>query len=304
MKKTIIITLCIATVAIIASCNRGPKSELEGFKKTQSGLHYRFDVENPSGRQVQKGDLLTGEMVVRLDGDTLFSNRGDEGNLLIVGDSKFGGDLTEGLTMMHEGDKAVFAVDADAMASHLEPSQMPLSYHSGMKMKIYYEVSLTGVKSAEEVAANKTKFTQELAQMAEKESASIATYITDNGITDTPREDGLYVIINKKGNGPKVAVGKTIRVAYTGRLLDGTVFDTSNPDLANEKGLQSHDALEFTVGTAHIIKGWDEGLMNLPEGTKATLIIPSSLAYGSKGAGDAIPPYAPLVFDVNILSVK
>ena len=44
--------------------------------------------------------------------------------------------------------------------------------------------------------------------------------------------------------------------------------------------------------------------MNLPEGTKATLIIPSSLAYGSKGAGDAIPPYAPLVFDVNILSVK
>lgn len=305
MKKTILI-LSIATAGCIiaTACHRGPKSEIEGFTKTESGLHYRFDTQNPDGRQVAMGDMLNGEMLLRLDNDTLFTNFGDPGNLLVVAKKQFDGDLTEGLLMMHEGDKAVFAVDADQMAAHLQPNQMPSSYRNGAKMKLYYEVNLLSVKSADEMAAAKKEFLNKMESMQSAQQKALETYLTENNITATPNADGLYVITQRKGNGPKVQVGSRIKVDYTGYLLDGTIFDSSNKEIAAQNGLEEHDPIEFVVGMANLIKGWDDGLMDMPQGTKAKLIIPSDLAYGAKGSGEMIPPYATLVFDVEILSVK
>lgn len=293
-----------ATMMVIAACHRGPKSDIEGFTKTESGLHYRFDTQNTEGRQVTKGDLLNGEMLLRLENDTLFSNVGDPGNLLVVTDGRFDGDLTEGLLMMHEGDKAVFAIDADKMAAQLQPNQMPASYKNGTNMKLYYEVNLMSVKSAEEMAAAKKEFEQKMESMKAEQKQALDTYITENNITATPNDEGLYVIVSKKGNGPKVEVGRRIKVAYTGYLLNGTIFDSSDKDIAQQNGLESHDALEFVVGQANLIKGWDDGLMGLAQGSKAKLIIPENLAYGAKGAGEMIPPYATLIFDIEILSVQ
>jgi peptidyl-prolyl cis-trans isomerase, cyclophilin type len=61
--------------------------------------------------------------------------------------------------------------------------------------------------------------------------------------------------------------------------------------------------LQFTVGVGQVIQGWDEGILLLSEGDKARLVIPSELAYGSRGAGGVIPPNAPLIFDVELVSV-
>lgn len=302
-RRTTITIMAICALSMVA-CNRGPKSEIEGFTKTESGLHYRFDSENKENKKVEKGAMLIGEMLLRLENDTLFSNIGDSGNLLIVGDKVFDGDVVEGLLMMHEGDKAVFAVDADKMAATMEPSQMPMSYKNGTGMRFYYEIDLQGVKSAEEMANAKKDFEENMSKMQAEESAAIEAYVKDNNITETPRDNGLYVIVTKKGNGPKVEVGKRIKVDYTGYLLNGKVFDSSIKSIAEENGLESHEALEFIVGQTNLIKGWDEGLMGLQQGSKAKLIIPSALAYGAKGAGDAIPSYAALVFDVEILSVN
>jgi len=293
-----------ATMMVFAACHRGPKSDIEGFTKTESGLHYRFDTQNTEGRQVTKGDLLNGEMMLRLENDTLFSNVGDPGNLLVVTDGRFDGDLTEGLLMMHEGDKAVFAIDADKMAAQLQPNQMPASYKNGANMKLYYEVNLMSVKSAEEMAAAKKEFEQKMESMKAEQKQALDTYITENNIKATPNDEGLYVIVSKKGNGPKVEVCRRIKVAYTGYLLNGTIFDSSDKDIAQQNGLEPHDALEFVVGQANLIKGWDDGLMGLAQGSKAKLIIPENLAYGAKGAGEMIPPYATLVFDIEILSVQ
>ena len=305
MKQVVYTLSCALLCALmVTSCHRGPKSDIEGFTKTESGLHYRFDTQNAEGRQVQKGDLLNGEMLLRLEGDTLFSNVGDPGNLLVVTDGRFDGDLTEGLLMMHEGDKAVFAIDADKMAAQLQPNQMPASYKNGTGMRLYYEVNLMSAKSAEEMAAAKKEFEQKMESMKADQQKALETYIEENAIKESPNADGLYVIVSKKGNGPKVEVGRRIRVAYTGYLLDGTVFDSSNNDVAQQNGLEEHDALEFVVGQANLIKGWDDGLMGLAQGSKAKLIIPENLAYGAKGAGEMIPPYATLVFDVEILSVQ
>ena len=77
-------------------------------------------------------------------------------------------------------------------------------------------------------------------------------------------------------------------------LLDGKVFDSS---------IQRGEPLEFTLGIGQVIEGWDEGLLLLNEGDKARLIIPSDLAYGSRGAGGVIPPNAVLIFDVELVKI-
>lgn len=77
-------------------------------------------------------------------------------------------------------------------------------------------------------------------------------------------------------------------------LLDGKVFDSS---------VQRGEPLEFTLGIGQVIEGWDEGLLLLNEGDKARLIIPSDLAYGSRGAGGVIPPNAVLIFDVELVKI-
>jgi FKBP-type peptidyl-prolyl cis-trans isomerase len=82
-------------------------------------------------------------------------------------------------------------------------------------------------------------------------------------------------------------------------LLNGEKFDSNVDPKFNHV-----QPFEFTVGIGQVIKGWDEGLQLLNKGGKAKLIIPSSLAYGSRGAGAAIPPNSPLVFDVEVTDIK
>ena len=105
---------------------------------------------------------------------------------------------------------------------------------------------------------------------------------------------GLYYQITHKGNGKKAEAGQKVAVHYTGMLLDKTVFDSS---------YRRKEPLHFTVGVGQVIAGWDEGILLLHEGDKARLVIPSELAYGSRGAGGVIPPNAPLIFDVELVSV-
>ncbi|MFO7445911.1 MAG: FKBP-type peptidyl-prolyl cis-trans isomerase, partial [Ignavibacteriaceae bacterium] len=106
---------------------------------------------------------------------------------------------------------------------------------------------------------------------------------------------GLKYIILKEGNGIKAEPNKAVEVHYTGRLMDGKVFDSSR---------ERNMPLEFVLGAGQVIKGWDEGIALMNVGDQYKLIIPSGLAYGEKGAGDAIPPNAALIFDVELLSVS
>jgi peptidylprolyl isomerase len=77
-------------------------------------------------------------------------------------------------------------------------------------------------------------------------------------------------------------------------LLDGTVFDSS----------QGREPFAFQLGEGQVIKGWDEGIALMQKGGKALLLIPSHLAYGERGAGDMIPPYSPLLFEVELIDFK
>jgi len=104
---------------------------------------------------------------------------------------------------------------------------------------------------------------------------------------------GLKYLITQEGVGDATPQkGQNIKAHYTGKLLDGTVFDSS---------VERNEPFETPIGVGGVIKGWDEAFVQMKKGEKRTLIIPSDLAYGSAGFYDLIPPNATLVFDVELL---
>ena len=109
-------------------------------------------------------------------------------------------------------------------------------------------------------------------------------------------ESGLkYVITEENPSGERPKSGNIVFVHYEGRLVDGTVFDSS---------FKRNKPIEFPLGQRRVIAGWDEGIALLKKGEKATLVIPPDLGYGPRGAGGVIPPNAYLVFDVQLVDFK
>ena len=107
--------------------------------------------------------------------------------------------------------------------------------------------------------------------------------------------DGLAYVDQLVGKGPLPKTGQTVTVHYVGKLTNGTTFDSSR---------SRNQPFTFALGTGQVIKGWDEGLATMHVGGKRRLIIPPSLGYGDHGAGNAIPPNATLIFDIELLSVE
>jgi len=119
----------------------------------------------------------------------------------------------------------------------------------------------------------------------------------------------VFITINKKKEMSEnnisvtaeqvVKVGDVVAVNYTGKLADGTVFDSNvDPQFSHVQ------PFEFTVGVGQVISGWDKGLVGMTIGEKKTLVIPPEDAYGATGAGNIIPPNATLTFDVELLGIK
>ena len=106
--------------------------------------------------------------------------------------------------------------------------------------------------------------------------------------------DLRYQIL-QNGEGKQAQKNDVVSVHYKGQLADGTVFDSS---------YKRNDPIEFTLGVGQVIPGWDEGIALLHVGEKARFVIPSVLAYGSRGAGGVIPPNANLIFDVELVGIK
>jgi peptidylprolyl isomerase len=106
---------------------------------------------------------------------------------------------------------------------------------------------------------------------------------------------GLKYIDIKEGEGASPEKGQQVTVHYTGTLENGTKFDSSR-----DRG----QPFTFQIGVGQVIKGWDEGVGTMKVGGRRTLIIPSDLGYGSRGAGGVIPPNATLIFDVELLSIR
>ena len=128
-----------------------------------------------------------------------------------------------------------------------------------------------------------------------EEKAAIEAELESLGAGFEKTSSGLRYQILQKGDDQKAQKNKTVSVHYKGQLSDGTIFDSS---------YKRNQPIEFSLGMGQVIRGWDEGVALLKVGDKARFVIPSNLAYGSRGAGGVIPPNANLIFDVELMSVK
>jgi len=304
-RKNQIAILFVALLAvIITSCG---KSKYPGFKETDNGLYYKFHIENKDAKKPAVGDILVAELTVRTADSTLFTNSGNPQRLFKLDTSYYKGDLNEGLSMMGIGDSATFIISADSLKKvmNLPPFIKPGEV-------LYYDIKIKEIISKDVAEKEKNEMMVKQQKMVEEakanESKDLEKYLTENKIKVKPTASGLYFIDLKKGNGAKAEKGKKVKVNYTGKLTNGTVFDTSveaeakKSNTYNEK--RPYEPIEFTLGNGEVIPGWDEGISMMKVGGKARLVIPSKIGYGERGAGNSIPPCAVLVFEVELVAVN
>ncbi len=172
---------------------------------------------------------------------------------------------------------------ADGVAAVFDGAPLKMSYEEA---KAEIQVYFTELEKKQQKAA---------AELGEQNKALGEKFLMENGkrveVLTTP--SGLQYEVLKEGDGPKPTAADRVEVHYTGKLIDGTVFDSSE-----ERGVPA------TFGVTQVIPGWVEALQLMKAGSKWRLFIPSNLAYGPNGApGSPIGPNATLIFDVELLKV-
>ena len=138
-------------------------------------------------------------------------------------------------------------------------------------------------------------FQNKQAEMAAKAKEGGEKFLEENGKKEgvVTLPSGLQYQVLREGNGKKPKATDKVECHYEGTLIDGTKFDSSY-----DRGQTA------TFGLNQVIAGWTEGLQLMQEGAKYRFFIPYNLAYGENGAGQSIPPYAALIFDVELVAVK
>lgn len=290
-----VVGAALIALSIFSSCDQSP---YEGYEMNESGGPYnKFHNRTEGGVKPNAGDYVTIRMVYKNDKDSVIFNsasmsRDGSGTLQFpVAESSFEGSFEQALMMMSPGDSASFKINADSLYLKVfRAKELPKGIDPGSMLT--FEVKMEKVKNKEELMQEQKAM---LELRKNEESKTMAKYIADNGITAQPTESGLYYIEKVKGKGKKVNPGDTVMVNYKGMFLDGTMFDTSE---------RAGKPVEFPIGVQAVIRGWDEGIPLMNIGGKAMLLMPSSLAYGEMGAGQSIPPFSPLVFEVEVVGVK
>ena len=273
----------IAIVAIFAAFTTKAFSQ---DYKTIDGLKYK--IYNPhKGAKPAMGDKVTVDLIVYDDRDSMFYNSFETHKLIPIPiqKSQFKGDLLQGIELLSIGDSAVFLISTDSIAK-LAGKNNTLRLGATMK----YVVVLRSISTKEDQQAEMIKNAQKAQQQDQLDEKIITDYITANKIEGMKRTStGLYYKITQQGTGPIAVGGQAITAHYTGKFLDGKVFDSDKD--------RPGPGFQFTLGMHGVIEGWDEAFALMNKGSKATIIIPSKLAYGANGIGP-IPANAVLMFDV------
>ncbi len=132
---------------------------------------------------------------------------------------------------------------------------------------------------------------EDLEALRAEEVRKLKEFLAKNDIPDEPKPSGLYYIETLEGDGDTIRVGDRVQIWYTGMYIDSTVFDATD----------NYNPFEFIVGSSDVITGMSEGLTYMKQGGKATLIIPSELAYGATNNYSlGVPRFSTLVFDIEV----
>ena len=266
----------------------------DGFRMVHSGLSYKIVEHGKKKRKPVINDHIEMHIHVHVGDSVIFDSRSMNNNLPVpfqITQPKFEGDPVEGFMMMCTGDSAEFRVPVALMKK--SGNQMLPWMKEGQDVQ--YNVVLVSVMSDEE---QKKDIAKKTAKQKKIDKKILKNYFTKNNIKPEVTESGIYYTVKKKGSGTPTVAGKSVSVNYTGKLINGSVFD-SNTDPA----YKHKEPFTFELGTGKVIKGWDEGLLLFNKGGAGTIYIPSYLAYGSQDRSPGIPANSILIFDIEITDV-
>lgn len=278
MKKSFLfVSALLVMLSVLTGCgNKAP----EGYTATKNGLYYHFYVCDEGAALPNAGDIVDMKYSCTIN-DTIVVFP-PVITLMQIGEPKYTSDYKEGVAMMHIGDSASFIVNIDSTFVHFFQKRLPNQYQYKSTDVMKFEVRVNDFYPLSELN-NKMKT---------KADAELKAYFAKNQIEPQRTETGLYYLKTQEGNGVMPKAGDNVKVHYTGTFMDGTVFDSS---------IERGEPIEFPLGVGYVIPGWDEGIKLMSKGEKGVLYIPYYLAYGERGAGGVIPPYANLIFEVELV---
>ncbi len=265
------------------------------FTTFPDGLQYKIIKHGTGTRKPIFTDHVEMNISVQVKDSVIYDSRKMYNNKPVpqqIMKPKGKGDIVEGLMMLVVGDSAIFRFPADSMKKN--GGSLPPWAKEGEIVE--YKIAIVSIMSEEELKKDKAA---KIAAQKEIDEKLLHDYFTKNNITPLKTQSGLYYTIKHDGEGATAQKGNIISVFYTGKLLNGTIFDTNQ-----DSTFHHQDPISFEIGKGKVIKGWDEGMTLLKKGSIATLYIPSGLAYGPQDKGGPIPPNSVLLFDIEVKDIR
>ncbi|WKK76415.2 FKBP-type peptidyl-prolyl cis-trans isomerase [Marivirga salinae] len=298
------------SLTLVWACNNEKKLE------TPEGVEYVL-IDSNDGESLEEGDYAIFSLRLEDSKDSVLLNSEEVGELpILVEDSVLStrGPLFSILKGLKIGDSIKTKLTASEVFTQGFRQPVSPDMEKTERLTIYAKAiqKFDTAGFMEWQQQKKSEAMQRMQKEAEEQKGIddelIKDFLSENNIEAEKTESGLYYMITKGTSGEKPEAGDTVKVNYVGKLMDGTVFDTSYEDVAKEAGVyneqREYAPIEIPIGKGRVIRGWDEGIMLLNEGSEATLYIPSGLAYGPRAAGAAIPANSTLIFDVELVEVK
>ncbi len=293
-----------AALSIFTACNN---AGISYSTDSATGVQYHFFNHDEKGAKPSLGDYAEVTLTLKNSNDSIIydAHHRRNGNdtsptFKLTLKNTFPGCLGLGITLMAAGDSASFRVSADSLYRKTFHSEiLPPYIKPGSFLTI--NVKLISFQTPEQMTANLDKQIKERESEMERLKAAelpeIEKYLKDSNIEAKPESDGIYILKRVKGKGKAIKEGDSVEVEYSCFLLDGTLAETS--DLGGGK-----NTFTLVFGHNHFIKGFDDIIANLEEGGSVKALLPSSVAYGDQTISHLIKPYTPLIYNVQIKSVK
>src|SRR5690606_6949203 len=298
----------IKSIALSAAVLAASVSMVACQKKTETtsdGIEYTYIKE---GKEKPKdGEYVVYHYTARTDKDSVFLSSYDfpTPGYMQYQDSVDG--EIEGINEIFQALKKGDSIVVNATAEKIIGPGLPPFLSTGQNISL----SIGVVDVLEEQVFQdyfNDLFEASQKKQTDKDVQILEEYIAENNLNATKTESGLFYVIEEEGDGPEVEAGSTVSENYTGYVLDGRVFDTSSEEVAkaNNKFMEGrpYEPNEFQVGMGRDNPGRDEGLQHVRKGSKAKLLMRSTLAYGNQQVSEEITANSVLIFDVGVTDVK
>lgn len=270
-----------------------PIREDIGNTTTESGLIIM--ETSGKGKMAKMGDYVDFDFTIcSAKGDTIMNSFGVEPVEMQYGEVFICKGVTEAIGMVPEGGSMRFVVPS-ALAFDSVGYEQYIKPYTSMVVNMRMNKVMDKATYEKRQAELEAKKNAEKERMKALETKAIADYIKANHITEAPNASGIYILSREEGEGSLAKWGDKVSVHYVLRNLKGEQIESS---------YDYGQPMVFTIGGGEMIYAIDEALMTMAPGAKVTMLTPSEHAFGEFDLGASLPPYSPLIIDLELVEVK